>query len=129
MLLRETVVRAKSLPVSDQAIQKAILKVRSNFLPIAIEDAIWLDQIEKLRTAALPSNKPEDASRLTRFLDTHFVLYLTNGEEWYDIHPLIRSSATKRRKSSNVTRRSLKNRNDRSLAQQALSARPALQPR
>jgi hypothetical protein len=31
-----------------------------------------------------------DVSRLTRFLDTHFVLYLRNGEEWYDIHPLIR---------------------------------------
>lgn len=95
MLLRETVVRAKSLPVSDLAIRRAIQKVRGNFLPIAIEDAIWLDQIEKLRTTALPSNKPEDAGRLTRFLDTHFVLYLTNGEEWYDIHPLIRGEVAK----------------------------------
>jgi len=28
--------------------------------------------------------------RLSRFLDTHLVLYLTNGEDWYDVHPLIR---------------------------------------
>jgi len=90
LLLRETVIRAESLPVSDDAIRHAILAVRGNFLPIAIEDAVWLDQIEKLRTSALPSNKPEDVSRLTRFLDTHFVLYLTNGKDWYDIHPLIR---------------------------------------
>jgi hypothetical protein len=90
LLLRETVVRAQSLPVEDEAIQNAIQAVRSNFLPIAAEDALWLDQIEKLRTSALPSNKPEDVSRLTRFLDTHFVLYLANGKEWYDIHPLIR---------------------------------------
>lgn len=90
LLLREIVVRAKSLPVEDEAIQNAIQAVRSNFLPIAAEDALWLDQIEKLRVSALPSNKPEDVSRLTRFLDTHFVLYLANGKEWYDIHPLIR---------------------------------------
>jgi len=90
LLLRETVLRAKSLPVADEVIQNAILDVSSNFLPIAVEDALWLDQIEKLRTSALPSNKPEAVSRLTRFLDTHFVLYLTNGKEWYDIHPLIR---------------------------------------
>jgi hypothetical protein len=27
---------------------------------------------------------------LTRFLDSHFVLYSVNDDEWYDIHPLIR---------------------------------------
>ncbi len=89
-LLRDTILRAKSLPVADDAIQNAIQAVRSNFLPIAITDALWLDQIEKLRTSVLPSTGPEDVGRLTRLLDTHFVLYLTNGKEWYDIHPLIR---------------------------------------
>jgi hypothetical protein len=27
---------------------------------------------------------------LSRFLDTHLVLFLTNGKDWYDLHPLIR---------------------------------------
>jgi hypothetical protein len=38
----------------------------------------------KLEAQAAPVN------RLTRFLDSHFVLYFVNGKEWYDIHPLIR---------------------------------------
>jgi hypothetical protein len=27
---------------------------------------------------------------LNRFLDSHLVLFLTNGKQWYDVHPLIR---------------------------------------
>ncbi|MEK9135913.1 MAG: hypothetical protein AAB393_02215, partial [Bacteroidota bacterium] len=82
LLLRETLLRAKSLPVSAEVIEAAISEVRSHFLPIAIEDARWLHQIAELRTAALPSVSPEDVNRLTRFLDTHFVLYFRNGNEW-----------------------------------------------
>lgn len=90
LLLREAALRAKTLPVSQDVLDSAIKSVRTNFLPIAIEDALWLARIEEQRTTALPSVSPEDVSRLTRFLDTHFVLYLKNGDEWYDIHPLIR---------------------------------------
>jgi hypothetical protein len=89
-LLREAVLRAQSLPVSKDVIANAITSVRSNFLPIAIEDARWLDQIDRVRGSALPTTGERDVNRLTRFLDTHFVLYFTNGTEWYDIHPLIR---------------------------------------
>ena len=34
--------------------------------------------------AALPS--------LSRFFDTHLVLFYRNGEEWYDVHPLVGST-------------------------------------
>lgn len=90
LLLREAVLRVETLPVSEDVIQSAINAVRSNFLPIAIEDAKWLDEIGRLRSPALPTTGQKDVNRLTRFLDTHFVLYFTNGTEWYDIHPLIR---------------------------------------
>lgn len=90
LLVRETVLRARALPVSEEVTEAAITAVRGNFLPIAIEDAEWLQEIGRLRSAALPSARAGDVSRLTRFLDTHFVLYLTNGKEWYDTHPLIR---------------------------------------
>jgi hypothetical protein len=89
-MLREALLRAKSLPVSLEVIEAAIAEMRSHFLPIAVEDARWLDKIGRQRSAALPSSSPEDVNRLTRFLDTHFVLYFRNGDEWYDIHPLIR---------------------------------------
>jgi hypothetical protein len=90
LLLREAVLRVQSLPVTPEVIQSAITAITSNFLPIAIDDAKWLAQIERLRGPALPTTGEKDVNRLTRFLDTHFVLYFANGMEWYDIHPLIR---------------------------------------
>ena len=90
LLLREAVLRVQSLPVTQHVVASAITAVRGNFLPIAIDDAKWLAQIERVRGAALPTTGEKDVNRLTRFLDTHFVLYFANGTEWYDIHPLIR---------------------------------------
>jgi hypothetical protein len=68
--------------------------VRGNYLPIAIDDAQWLHDIELVRGSMLPNTEPASVNRLTRFLDTHFVLYFTNGKEWYDIHPLIRDEVS-----------------------------------
>ena len=95
LLLRETVLRVQTFPVTPEVIDNAIVAVRSNFLPIAIEDAKWLDRIGRDRDTALQTTDKNDVSRLTRFLDTHFVLFFTNGEEWYDLHPLIRDEVKK----------------------------------
>ena len=89
-LLRESVLRADTWPVSDDVLGRARTEVRGDFLPIAVDDAAWLSKIAKSRECSLPSMEASDVGRLTRYLDTHFVLYLRNGEEWYDIHPLIR---------------------------------------
>ena len=78
------------LPVEPEVVERAILNVRNEYLPIALEDARWLAQIEVERKTALPDSTPESVGRLSRFLDTHLVLYLTNGEDWYNVHPLIR---------------------------------------
>lgn len=88
LLLRETMLRARSLPVAPEVLDRAIESVRSQYLPIAVEDARWLEHIATTRSA--DQQTPEDAQRLVRFLDTHMVLYLMNGKEWYDVHPLIR---------------------------------------
>jgi hypothetical protein len=90
ILLREAVRRTPQLPVTEDAIKSAITAVRGNYLPIAIDDAKWLNEIEHVRDTVLPNTGPASVNRLTRFLDTHFVLYFSNGKEWYDIHPLIR---------------------------------------
>jgi len=80
----------RSLPVTEEVVQRAIVNVRRQYLPLAEDDMQWLAKIEARRDAELPSTRPEDVSRLTRFLDTHLVLLLGNGGDWYDIHPLIR---------------------------------------
>lgn len=89
-LLREAVRRADSWPVSDEVLVAAVSELQKQFMPIAVNDAKWLDEIGKCRDCVLPSIDPDDVNRLTRFLDIHYVLYLTNGKDWYDTHPLIR---------------------------------------
>jgi hypothetical protein len=92
-LLRDTVVRATSLPnlpAPANVIGNAINAARREYLPIAQEDARWLAEIARIRATALPSTEATPVNRLTRFLDSHFVLYFVNADEWYDIHPLIR---------------------------------------
>jgi hypothetical protein len=89
-LLNDTVLPLQDFPVTDEGIERAINNVKSTFLPIAIDDAHWLAKIEKTREASLANTQGVNVGKLTRFLDTHFVLYLRNGHEWYDIHPLIR---------------------------------------
>ena len=94
-LLREVLVKTTALPVVPSTIDRAILEVRSSFLPIAIDDAVWLDQIARERASPLRSDTEEDINRLTRFLDSHIVLYLRNGPEWYDVHPLVRDEVSR----------------------------------
>jgi hypothetical protein len=97
-LLRDTVVRATSvpnLPVPATVIVNAINATRRDFLPIARDDARWLAEIARERSLALSSSDGAQVNRLPRFLDSHFVLYFVDEDEWYDIHPLIREEVTK----------------------------------
>ncbi len=90
MLLRETLLRDKSLPISDRVVEAAIANLRASFLPMPAADAVWLDEIGQKRDCLLKDRSPESVRRMTFFLDTHCALVLRNGEEWYDIHPIIR---------------------------------------
>ena len=78
------------LPTTHEVVERAIVETRNQFRAVSDEDARWLEEIARRRDKALPDSKPETIARLSRFLDTHLVLYLTNGEDWYDVHPLIR---------------------------------------
>lgn len=92
-MLSEIVRRADRLPVSDVTVQRAITQVRSELLPIALDDARWLQRVAETHDAAL-----DDVSRLPRlvmFLDSHLVLCYRNGEEWFDVHPLVRDEVAR----------------------------------
>lgn len=87
-MLSEIVRRAEHLPVDDRTVQRAITQMRSDLLPIAEDDALWLQRIAQTHEVSLA-----DITRLPRlvtFLDSHLVLCYRNGEEWYDVHPLVR---------------------------------------
>ena len=87
-LLAEVLLRTKVLPVPERIVDSAISQVRTEFLPIPNEDALWLARIADSHQVALEERAA--LPFLARFFDTHLVLCYRNGEEWYDVHPLVR---------------------------------------
>ena len=63
-------------------------QARTEMLPIPDEYLSWLQRISKSHAAelAVESHLPT----LARFLDGRLVLIYRNGDDWYDIHPLLR---------------------------------------
>ncbi len=86
--------RGMALPVSDATLDSAIHEVRNSYLPLARTDALWLAGIMGSHTTELAIHRAggheNDLYNLSRFFDTHMVLCYRNGEEWYDVHPLLR---------------------------------------
>ncbi|GAA0357426.1 hypothetical protein NE235_36475 [Actinoallomurus spadix] len=87
-ILADLLRRTTKLPVTDELVQRTLAAARNEFLPIAEDDARWLAQIAGDNSVALPD--VDRLPTLARFLDTHLVLCYRNGEEWYNVHPLIR---------------------------------------
>ncbi|HUB50479.1 MAG TPA: hypothetical protein VMB73_36385 [Acetobacteraceae bacterium] len=89
-LLQETLKRAVALPLTTREVDSVINAGRRDFLPLALDDAQWLAEIGRQRDAALARVDEATVERLSRFLDSHLVMYFVNDEAWYDTHPLIR---------------------------------------
>jgi len=88
----EIIRRADQLPANRQTIDRGINQLRSELLPIAEDDALWLRQIAETRDVSL--RHIDRLPRLVTFLDSHLVLCYRNGEDWYDVHPLVRREVT-----------------------------------
>jgi hypothetical protein len=77
------------LPVSDTLITDAEDAVRGDMLPIADNDRAWLRRITTSHNAELPSlDALPDFARLQ---EGKYLLHYRNGEDWYDVHPLLRA--------------------------------------
>jgi hypothetical protein len=93
-LFQEVIVRILTekagLPVPDKIVTGAIRRTREQYLPITEQDAAKLEEIQLSHASGLGSNSSDEIGRITRLLDLHLMLYFSNGEEWYDTHPLVR---------------------------------------
>ena len=78
---------AQRVPVPATTVDAAIDQLRTEFLPIADDEALWLAEISRTHQISLSS--ADRLPVLARFLDTHLALCYRNGDEWYNIHPLI----------------------------------------
>ena len=91
-LLRLCLVRAgrpgTTLPVAEEIVDDAEHMVRNDMMPIAHNDLDWLKRISRSHQHELTEiNKLQV---LARFLESKYVLNYRNGEDWYDVHPLLR---------------------------------------
>ena len=86
-LVKASSIRDMKLPLENTVIDNAENHLRRDMLPIAAEDAAWLQRIAISKAPELDSIA--ELPRLARFFDTHLVLNYRNGEDWYDIHPLL----------------------------------------
>jgi len=93
-LMREVVMQLHTQrgkpPVNAPLLADAISRVREHYLPISTEDAERLSLVERTRMIGLKAASPSETATISRLLDLHMILYFSNGEEWYDIHPLLR---------------------------------------
>lgn len=89
-LTKAAVLPDASLPLPDKALQDAANHPHRDLLPIAAAEANWLRKIAASKTPELESIR--ELPRLARFFDTHLVLNSRNAEDWYDVHPLLRSA-------------------------------------
>jgi hypothetical protein len=76
------------LPLSVAAVATAENSVRGEMLPIPADHLDWLQRIARSHDTCLASDV--DLPTLAHFLDNRLVLNYRNGENWYDVHPLLR---------------------------------------
>jgi len=88
--LRQCLTSADSvtLPINDSIITDVENTLRRDMLPLSLEDMKWLKKINLDKTPHLESI--EKLPHLARFFDTNLVLTYRNGNDWYDIHPLLK---------------------------------------
>ncbi len=97
-LLRDVLLRAIRLPASTAVLDKAIAQRRNEYLPIADDDAAWLAKIAQDHTPNLRSDA--QLKRFSELIEQGRVFCYQNGEEWFDVHPLIRDHVLKHRGAS-----------------------------
>ncbi len=89
-MLRLIVTRAPRLarlPVPESSIADAEDAVRNDMLPIAADDREWLARIRATHKPELPNlDALPDFARLQ---EGKYLLHYRNGEDWYDVHPLL----------------------------------------
>lgn len=93
-LLGEVLRCARTFPASPQAVDEAIDQIRSESFPIPDDDSIRLAGIAETHGPALKTKA--DVLNMARYLDSHLVLCYRNGQEWYNVHPLIEEAVLKK---------------------------------
>lgn len=87
-LAMEVITQAETLPVSDDDVTIALDQIRSSLLPLSEDQRTLLRQVAEDHRLPLPSQDAWDVA--ADLLDQRLVLGYRNGEDWFDVHPLLK---------------------------------------
>lgn len=76
--------------IDRAAIDDELASIRNDYLPISLADARWLADVANTHEAELPDR--DRVPGLARYFESHLLLCYRNGEEWYDLHPLLQQT-------------------------------------
>ncbi|MDR3479483.1 MAG: hypothetical protein P4L91_02070 [Burkholderiaceae bacterium] len=79
-------------PLPDEVLDDAESALR-NDMPLARDDKEWLKKIQKSHERELDGL--EKLPIFARLMESKYILNYRNGDDWYDVHPLLRSSIAK----------------------------------
>ncbi len=83
-------------PIPRNKLKALVTKVINDQVAV-YERAVYDEDVPLLVTVAQTHNVPrvqrDETFRIAELFDSHSVLGYRNGEEWYDLHPLVRESA------------------------------------
>ncbi|MGF1646465.1 MAG: hypothetical protein ACFCVF_06050 [Kineosporiaceae bacterium] len=91
-LVRDAAVASDGLPLSRHALDRARTVTRQGMTPIAEDELRALRHVRETHDVHLPEQEGWEA--LAGLFDRHLILGYHNGQDWYDVHPLVRTMLT-----------------------------------
>jgi len=88
-MVRQVLINARQFPIGPHATQRVIDELTQQYAFVVRGTNLPL--LGKISTThALPQESAEEVAQFGRLLERWLVLAYRNGDEWYDLHPLVR---------------------------------------
>ncbi|WP_367873133.1 hypothetical protein [Luteolibacter sp. Populi] len=87
IIVRESV---SAGPAGDETLTIAIDELRQSYLPLVAKDAEALLRMMTLREVGISDSTDEEIARLANLMNTQMAFFFLNGDDWFDVHPLLR---------------------------------------
>jgi hypothetical protein len=86
-IVRESIT---SGPADDTILTIATDELRQAYLPIVAKDAVALHRMMHTREVGISDSTDEEIARLANLMNTQMAFFFLNGDDWFDVHPLLR---------------------------------------
>jgi len=87
-LVQEVSIKVDELPATPEVVSAAIETIRSQIARnLAADERDLLRRVHESKRADLQTQ--DDWVRLSPLFDRYLILAYRNGEDWYDVHPLV----------------------------------------